>query len=208
MRSGNNLLESTEPGAEKDDLAKKLDDAKQRWDDVKAKAKDHNDRVNTAVPEATKYKEAVESLSPWLAEAEEKVDSLEPIPTDEKALKEREELVSALREEIEEHKPERDTTEEKSNAVADLTDTDKDDVLSEAKDITDRYDKLNAKCAEKEQELQDVKDAMQAYREALEPVQELLEKTENKIDDEEPISGDLDKNKDELEKIKVRFLTS
>ena len=211
MRSGDNLLESTEPGAEKDELAKKLDDTKQRWEDVKAKAKDHSDRVNTAVPEAAKYKEAVESLSPWLAEAEEKVASLETILTDEDALKEREVLVNGLREEIEDHKPERDMADNKSKAVVDVTDTDKDDVLSEAKDITDRYDRLNAKCADKEHELQDVKDALQAYRDALQPVQELLDKAENKIGDEEPISGDLDKNKDELEKIKVRsaaFLVS
>lgn len=204
MTSGNNLLENTDSGPEKDELQNKLDDMKQRWDDIKEQVATHKDKVNAAVPEASKYSDAANELEPWLSNAEEKLASLDPISTDEKAVKERQELVNAIKEDIEKHRPERDTVDEKSSSVVDLTEADQDAVESQAKDLIERFDKLSADCLDKEKEVNEVQDALAAYSDALSPVQEVLAKAEDLIGDATPVSGDLEKNKEELENIKVR----
>ncbi|KAL9979902.1 hypothetical protein ACROYT_G008419 [Oculina patagonica] len=73
MKNGNNLLESAEPGAEKEELEAKLADIEKRWNNIKENTSEHLARVNSALPEAEKYNESASSLVPWLTETEEKL---------------------------------------------------------------------------------------------------------------------------------------
>lgn len=206
MRSGNNLLENTDPGPEKDELQNKLDNTKQRWNNIKDKVSSHKEKVNAAIPEAAKYSTAADGLEPWLNEAEEKLSSLEPISADEIAIKERQEFINSMKDEIEKHRPERVAVEDKCESVVDLTEDDQELVQSQAKDLIDRYDKLCADCLEKEKETSEIQDALASYADALSPVQGVLDKAEDLVGDGAPISGDLEKNKEELDNIKVSIL--
>lgn len=203
MRTGNNLLESTEPGPDKDELQSKVEDMKQRWDDIKEQVANHKAKVDAVLPEAAKYSEAAEALEPWLTDAEQKLASLDPISADKKVIKDRQELVNDMKDDIEKHRPERDTVDEKSSSVVDLSETDKEPLQSQAKDLIERFDRLNADCAGKEKELEGVEDALAMYSDALTPVQDVLDKAEDLLGDGQLVSGDVDKNKEELEKIKV-----
>ena len=206
MKHGQNLLESTEPGDERDELEKKLGDVKERWSDVKQKAVDHMDLVNSTVPEADKYKDAVDSLGPWLPEAEGTLSSLEPVTADEDSIASRKAAVKALRDDIDHHRPDRNTIDEKSKAVIGLAQADQETVEKEAEELTERYDKLDATCAGKQEELENVVNALEQYRAALKPVNQMLDKADAVLASQGPVSGDLKKNKQDLDKIKVCWL--
>ena len=203
VKQGQNLVESTEPGAEREELENKLSDVKARWDEVKQKAADHMDLVNSTVPEAEKYQEAADSLGPWLPEAENALASLEPVAADEDSIAARKAAVKALRDDIEQHRADRDAVGEKSGAVTALAQADQETVEKQAQELTERYDNLDASCAAKEEELENVLNALEQYRVTRQPVDQMLDKAEAVLASLGPVSGDVDKNKEELDKLKV-----
>lgn len=204
MENGSNLLESAEPGSEKDALDTKLADTKQRWHDVKQKIADHLNRVNKALPEAEKYDDSSKSLGPWLSETEEKLDSLKPIVANQDALDFLNETVAALRGSIDQHKPGRDTVSLTSQAVTDLAEVDVDVVKSKSKDMLDRYDKLDAALLSREKELTEVGRLLSHYQVLMKPVDALLKNVDAAFESQGPVSADVEKNKEDLEAIKVR----
>lgn len=203
MKNGNNLLESAEPGAEKDEIEAKLADTEKRWHDIKQTTAEHLARVNTALPEAEKYNESASNLGPWLTEAEEKVKSLEPIVASQDTLDKLNKAVEDLRDDINQHKPDRDTVSVTSEAVVDLTEADGEIVRSEAKDAVERYDNLDASLASREKELAEVCGLLDQYQGLVKPVDELLEKVNAALESQGPISADVGKNKEDLDSIKV-----
>lgn len=206
MKNGNNLLESAEPGPEKDELEAKLADTEKRWNDLKQSTANHLARVNTALPEAEKYSESASNLGPWLTETEEKLESLEPIVASPDALDKLSKAVELLRDDINQHKPERDAVSVTSEAVIDLTEADGDIVSSEAKDTVERYDKLDTALASREKELAEVRDLLEEYQGLVKPVDKLLETVDAALQSQSPSSADVGKNKEDLDNIKVQYV--
>ena len=203
MKNGNNLLESAEPGPEKDELQAKLADTEKRWRDVKENTAEHLNRVNTALPEAEKYNESSSSLGPWLSETEKTLESLDPIVGSQDEVAKLSKAVALLRDDINQHKSERDSVSATSEAVIDLTDADGDVVKNEAKDTVERYDKLDAAVASREKDVAEVDRLLDQYRGSLMPVNELCEKTDVALEAQGPISADVGKNKENLDSVKV-----
>ena len=203
MKNGNNLLESAEPGPEKDELEAKLADTEERWRDIKQNTAEHLARVDAALPEAEKYNESASSLGPWVAETEEKLESLEPIVASQEALDKLNKAVELLRDDINQHRPERDSVSVTSEAVIDLTEADGDIVRSEATDTVERYDKLDTALASREKELVEVRELLDQYQGLVKPVDKLLEKVDAALESQGSISVDVGKNKEDLYSIKV-----
>ena len=205
MKNGSGLLESAEPGEEKDELQAKLVDVEKRWNDIKQNTAEHVARVNSALPEAEKYNESVSSLGPWLTETEEKLASLEPIEASRDTVEKLNNTVRLIREDIDKHRPERDAVSEKSEAVIELTEADRDIVKSEAQDAVERYDELDAAFATEEKELQEVLQLLDQYNNLMEPVDKTVKKVDAALESQGPISADVAKNKEDLDNIKVAF---
>lgn len=203
MKNGKNLLESAEPGAEKDELEAKLADVEKRWNGIKRNTAEHVARVNSALPEAEKYNESASNLGPWLTETEEKLASLEPIVASKDSVEKLNNTVRLIREDIDRHRPERDAVSEKSEAVIGLTEADGDIVRSEAQDAVERYDELNTAFATEEKELQEVLQLLDQYNNVMQPVDKMVEKVDAAFESQGPISADVTKNKQDLDNIKV-----
>ena len=203
MKNGSDLLESAEPGAEKDELEAKLADVEKRWSDLKQNTAEHEARVNSALPEAEKYNESASNLVPWLTETEEKLASLEPIVASKDSVEELNNTVRLIREDIDKHRPERDAVSEKSEAVIGLTEADGDIVRSEAQDAVERYDELDTAFATEEKELHEVLQLLDQYSNLMEPVDKTVEKVDAALESQGPISADVAKNKEDLDNIKV-----
>ena len=203
MKNGNNLLESAEPGAEKDELEGKLADTEKRWNDIKQVASEHLARVNTALPEAETYYESASSLGPWLTEAERKLTSLEPIVASQDSLERLNNAVGMLREDIDKHRPERDSVSEKSEAVIELTEADENVVRNEAQETVDRYDALDTALAAREKDQQDVKQLLDQYHGLMQPVESVFEVVGAALASQGPVSADVAKNEEDLKKTKV-----
>lgn len=93
--------------------------------------------------------------------------------------------------------------EETCKALIGNAQTDKELVEPEVKETVDRYDKLSFACAQKQKELDDIQQSLTVYKNTLSPVEELVSNTEQALALQEPVIGDLKKNKDDLEKVKV-----
>lgn len=205
MKSGNNLLESAEPGPEKDEIQAKLTDVEKRWQDIKQNAAKHLDRVNAAFPEAEKYNECSSNLGPWLSETEESLQALAPIVANEDSLGELTKAMRSLRDDISQHRPERDAVSVTSGSVIDLTEADGDIVKDAAKDAVERYDRLDAALASREKDVAEVCDLIGKYRGFVKPVSELLDKVEVTLESQSAISVDVGRNKEDLNYVKVWF---
>lgn len=203
MKNGSGLLESAEPGAEKDELETKLADVEKRWNEIRQNTAEHVARVDSALPEAEKYNESASSLGPWLTETEQKLASLEPIVASKETVEKLNNTVRLLREDIDKHRPERDAVSEKSEAVIELAEADGDIVRSEAQDAVERYDELNTAFATEEKELQEVLELLDQYNNLMEPVEKTVEKVDAALESQGPISADVAKNKEDLDNIKV-----
>ena len=203
MKNGSGLLESAEPGAEKDELEAKLADVEKRWNDIKQNTAEHGARVNSVLPEAEKYNESASSLGPWLTETEEKLASLEPIVASKDIVEKLNDTVRLIREDIDKHRPERDAVSEKSEAVIGLTEADGDIIRSEAQDAVERYDELDTAFATEEKELQDVLQLLDQYNNVMEPVEKTVEKVDAALESQGPISADVAKNEEDLDNLKV-----
>lgn len=208
MKNGNNLLESAEPGAEKDELEGKLADVEKRWNNIKQNTAEHLVRVDSALPEAEKYNESASSLVPWLTETEGKLASLEPIVASQDSVEKLNNSVRLIREDIDKHRPERYAVSEKSEAVIELTEADGDVVRSEAQDAVERYDELDTAFAAKEKELQEVQQLLDQYNNLMQPVDKMVEKIDAALESQGPISSDVAKNKEDLDNTKVLFCVS
>lgn len=205
MKSGNNLLESAEPGPERDEIQSKLADAEKRWQDIKQNAAKHLDRVNAAFPEAEKYNEFSSNLEPWLSKTEENLQALGPIVANEDSLDELTKAMRSLRDDISHHRPERDTVSVTSGSVIDLTEADGDIVKDEAKGAVERYDRLDASLASREKDVAEVCDLIGKYRGFVKPVSELLDKVEVTLESQGAINVDVGRNKEDLDNVKVWF---
>ena len=203
MKNGSNLLESAEPGAEKDELEVKLADVEKRWSDIKQNTAEHVARVNSALPEVEKYNESASSLGPWLTKTEEKLASLQPIVASKDSVEKLNNTVRLIREDIDKHRHEREAVSEKSEAVIELTEADGDIVRSEAQDAVERYDELNTAFATEEKELLEVLQLLDQYNNLMQPVDKTVEKVNAALESQGPISADVAKNKEDLDNIKV-----
>ena len=206
MKSGSDLLEGAEPGPEKEEIQAKLADAEKRWQDIKRNNAEHLERVNTALPDAEKYSEFTSNLKPWLLETEEKLQSLKPIEASQESLDELTKAMELLRDDISQHKPERDTVSVTSEAVIDLTEADRGIVKDEAKDAVERYDKLDGTLSSREKELAQVCDLVEKYRVFVKPVSELLDNVDAALDSQGSINVDVGKNNEDLNSVKVYYL--
>lgn len=206
LSNGKNLLESAEPGAEKDELEAKIADTERRWNEIKQIASEHSVRVDTALPEAETYHESAGSLGPWLADTERKLTSLEPIVANQDVVEKLNNEVALLREDIDKHRPERDSVSEKSRAVVELTDADGDFIRNEAQESVDRYDALDTALAAKEKDLQEVKQMLDKYHGLVQPVQDTLETVGAELASQGPVSADVKKNEEDLAKTEVSIV--
>lgn len=73
LKLGREVLEKTEPGPNREDLQKDLNNLESRWTDVYYKTVERQEKLEEIVPLAQKYTDSVSNLLPWLTETEQMV---------------------------------------------------------------------------------------------------------------------------------------
>lgn len=87
LQNGENLLEASEPGDERDALSKRLDDVKNEWNDVKESSNKRKNDIDRLFPLTKNYNGKYVTFSIYLRDAEKQKENLEPLSTDkDKAL--------------------------------------------------------------------------------------------------------------------------
>ena len=87
LKLGREVLEKTEPGPNREDLQKNLNNVENRWTDVFYNTIERQEKLEEIVPLAQKYTDSVSDLLPWLTETEQMVaDSRATIVCEKHAL--------------------------------------------------------------------------------------------------------------------------
>lgn len=73
LKLGREVLEKTEPGPNREDLQKDLNNLESRWTDVYYNTVERQEKLEEIVPLAQKYTDSVNDLLPWLTETEQMV---------------------------------------------------------------------------------------------------------------------------------------
>ena len=90
--NGQDVVDGSEKGQERDSLNDKLEDLRTRWDELKKKSNERKEVLEEIVPLAKKYDESRKELLPWLDEAEKKLDNLEVVSADQSNLNKQDEI--------------------------------------------------------------------------------------------------------------------
>ena len=202
-KNGSEVLESLEPGEERDNLEELLGDIRGRWTDVKDRVANRQSKLGEVTPVAKKYNDALHSLLPWMSDTEEWISSLDPVSCDEKALAKEVKLLANLATGIDEHRPEMDCMNDSARTLSELCD-DMPVTQAEVKDVNKRWNMLTGNVSVRLEQVESVKSLMEQLRGKLEPIEENLEKADEILDTPLSYITDPKRSEQELAKIEVR----
>ena len=201
-KTGDEILESLEPGEEKDELKERLSDLATRWNTVKKKIEDRKSKIDDVSVVAKTHHDSLQSLLPWMSDVENWVDSLEPVSCDEKCISKEQKTLATLVQQLDEHKPEIHAVNDSFRELDDLCD-DVQVVQAESKDANKRWEVLTANLKVRQQHLDSVSRILEQVTNQLHPIEERLDEAEALVD--APLSNltDAEKGEKELRKIEV-----
>ena len=201
LRAGGNVLETSEPGPDKDALEQRLQNTKDRWNEVKRKTADRQEQLEQVVPLAKKYRDETQSLKPWLSDAEKTLQEIKPDSCDVAVLDKQLKALRGLKADVDDHKPDFDELNETSPALVESCKADKFVIDGGTQDLTKRYENLANDTSALEKKLEDVKDAAEQFNNAVKPVDELFDEVDKLLESHEPTGINVAKGKDELSKV-------
>lgn len=201
MKAGRNVLDTSEPGPDRDALEQKLHDTTSRFNDIKDKTADRQERLDKVVPLSRKHKYESQTFKPWLTSAEKRYAALNPDTFDKTSLDNQLKMLKELDNEVEDRKPD---LQELNDTTADLVESCQADrfiIEGDTQDVNKRYDALEADVEAMEKKVQEVKEGVEKYEDAVIPVQNVLDEIEKAIKSHEPVGIDLEKGKDDVKDI-------
>ena len=95
------VLESTEPGKERDRIQHKVYIMETWWDKLQKATTDRQTQLEKMEPVAQEYQEAVQELLPWITVTEKKLSSLQSLPCDKKIMERFEEVMKDIEGDLE-----------------------------------------------------------------------------------------------------------
>merc|ERR1712079_363352 len=109
LESGEEILEATDAGEERDTVQLQLADIKKRCDAVKTKAAEREEKLQKVLPEAKEYYYVLQDFEPWLTNAEKKLDNVKVDTPTEQEIAKQLQILNDLEDETEKHKPDLET---------------------------------------------------------------------------------------------------
>ena len=201
VRVGRNILETSEPGPDRDALESKLSDTTQRWDSVKKQTAERQEQLNQVLPLAKEFHGEMQDVKPWLSDAEKRLQGVELDVCDQISIDRQLDTLGELKKEIAERRPVVDAATDTSSSLTDSCSADKYVIEGEEQDVRKRFDNLSGEVSLLEDNLVTLKEALEQYNKALTPVQELLDSTEKTLASCEPTGINVEKGKEQLKTI-------
>ena len=81
LKDADETVDPLEPGDEKDELQRQIDDVKRRWTAVDDKANKRDEVIDKVAPRAKDYHDQRQKFVSWIVEPEKTVKNLEAVPT-------------------------------------------------------------------------------------------------------------------------------
>lgn len=200
---GQDVLESLEPGEEKDKLKDQLAEIEERWNVVKEKVESRKATLEEVTPDAKGYHDNHQNLLPCLEDAESYLAAGEPIPCEEKSLAREEKALQELLDSVESKKPIVEELNSTAESLADLCEN-PEVTQAEVKDFNKRWNAVVDGLNNRKQQVEDVKEKMKELNNVMEPVEETLDQAQPILEAPTSYGADVKKSEDELQKIEVK----
>ena len=200
------LLENTEPSPDHENLEKRLEDMKMRWQTVKSKTADRQAEIDTHAPVLHEFHDDVGDFSTWLRDLDKNLSTQEPIGCDVRSICKQQDQSNSLLSELEKHKPEYEKVQELANAISKNKPGEVYVIEAQFQHLNKLWNSVSVRLKNREKQLESAKNAAKTYCEAKQPVQELFARAEEGLTPVESIGLDLEKAKKELETTKVVVL--
>ena len=201
MRAGKNILETSEPGPDRDALEDKLNELTQRQDSVKRQTADRQQQLDQVLPLAKDFQGEIQDIKPWLSDAEKRLQAIDRDACDERSIDKQLQALTDLTKEIAEHQPIVEAMEDTSSSLSNSCSADKFVIEGEEQDVRKRFDNLSSEVPRIEDSLTKLKEALVKYSQVLTPVEELLESTEKSLASRDSTGVNVDKGKDQLKAV-------
>ena len=201
LATGEKVLETTDPGQDRDALQQKLADLKENWEELKSKATDRENRVTSVIPEAKSFHTGMQTFDSWLAETEKKLAAINTDSVSPEKLSQQQKAVDDLRKDIESHKPDHESLNSTADSLKDKCKDNSYFVEVQMKDVNRRWEELLTDMESKENELQNAKDNADGYFDALGAVEDVVQRAESTLECQEPTTLDVMKSKEDLARV-------
>uniref|UniRef100_A0A7M5V1J7 Uncharacterized protein n=1 Tax=Clytia hemisphaerica TaxID=252671 RepID=A0A7M5V1J7_9CNID len=207
-KSVKDARDTMEDPTEKEKLMKKVKDVIAKRVDLGKRVQARREDIDQLSPLAADQDKAEDVLKPELTSLEEQCDKVKDIPQTlpecEKQAKEVEKVLKNIEEASPKHKDLNETFAKEMEKAKELPKVSDEPILTaEVDQLNKRWDDLEAKAKDKEDQVKQLKDKFQDFEDARKPVDEELSKLENILDQQQPFRLDEDLGKKNLEDIEA-----
>ena len=200
LEVGENVLQSAEPGEEKNGILQQISETKKRWEGVKDKGDERKKKLEKVLPEAKDYYYVFQNFEPWLSDSEKKLDSIKVDDPNTYHICNQQLVLQDLKDDIENHESEFQTLNDDAEFLKDVCKDNSAVIEAESKDVKKRWNALKKNLEEKEKEMEVAKEESENYHGAVADVDEVIVKANEALLSVEPML-DVNMAKEDLQNI-------
>ena len=172
--SADEVLESTEPGKERDRVEQKMARIQSRWDAVHKNASDRKSLLEQIEPVAQEYGESLQNILSWLSSAEKNTALLKYVPCDRKGPQKYEELLKNMESELDQQQNSLGELDQLARSLLEFHPEDANIVSSQVQDVKNRFAALENILKEKASNLEKIKQLLENFTYRVHAVEELV----------------------------------
>ena len=173
-KSADEVLQSTEPGKERDRVEQKMARIQGRWDVVQKNASDRKSLLEQIEPVAQQYGDSLQDIMSWLSAAEKNLALLKYVPCDRKGPQKYEELLKEMESSLEEHLTALSDLDHLARSLMEFQPEDANVVSTQVQEVRNRFAVLDSGLKEKGNNLEKIKNLLENFTFRLHAVEELV----------------------------------
>nr|XP_006813086.1 PREDICTED: dystonin isoform X1 [Saccoglossus kowalevskii] len=185
------------------ELKDKLEQLKDTWDTIIDKANDRGSALDDCLDASERFWDELQGVSNTVKETQDTLKSQEPPGVQTDVIKEQQEVLQAIKEEIEGTQDDVENVRQTGEDLMRLCgEPDRPEVKKNIDELDKEWDTLNAMYEDREEALTDAFDAASKYHDALHALLEYITDAEQKFDTFAPVATEPVTIKEQLEELK------
>lgn len=172
--SADEVLQTTEPGKERDRVEQKMTQIQNRWDKVQKNATDRKALLDQIEPAAQEYGESLQNFLSWLVTAERNTALLKYVPCDRKGPQKYEELLREMEGDVVDKESSLSELDHIARSLLEFNPGDANIVNSQVQDVKNRFASLQNLLKEKANNLERIKQLLDNFNYRVHAVEELV----------------------------------
>ena len=191
---GQDLIRSAQDVVSTTTLEKDLEKLNEKWNEIKERTADRDRKLDFALLQSGKFQDALKGMINWLNDSEEMMNNQKPPSVDQKVVKAQLQEQKFLCKMIGDNQNSISSLIQLGEEVAvGCEPSEKYSIETQLKDLTRRYDDLNAKAKSRTKALENAAELAKMLQDQLQPLTSFLDKSEKTLKSLQNIPTDEDK---------------